>query len=134
VGAATKELDYRRYGFDLQARYKNFNALAAYLQGKDDVFRGGRETNSAWYTEVYYTIRRDVLQRGSFPGFMLVPIVRFDWYERNNGLAGYSDLTVNLSYFPWENTKAFFELTRAMDRPTAGPKDWRVIGQFVLAF
>lgn len=134
VDKTTKELDYSRYGFDLQARYKNFNALAAYLRGRDDIFKGGRETNNSWYTEVYYTITRDVLQRGSFPGFMLVPIVRVDRYERNNGLAGYTDLTVNLSYLPWENTKAFFEYTRALDRPTAGPKDWRVIGQFVLAF
>lgn len=134
VDKTTKKLDYSRYGFDLQARYKNFNALAVYLQSKDDIFRGGRETNSSWYTEVFYTITHDALQQGSFPGFMLVPIVRVDRYERNNGLAGYTDLTLNLSYLPWENTKAFIEYTRAIDRPTAGPKDWRVVGQFVLAF
>lgn len=130
----TRELDYRRVGVDLQARFKNFTAMAVYLQGRDDIFSGGREVNNAWYTEVFYTIKRDVLQRGSFPGFMLVPIVRFDSYERNNGRAKYSDLTMNLSYFPWENTKAFVEFLRAIDRPAPGPKDWRVIGQFVLAF
>ncbi len=134
VGDVAKELDYSRYGFDLQARYKNINALAVYLRSRDDIFKGGQETNNSWYTEVYYTIPRDVLQRVSIPGFMLVPIVRLDRYERSNGLAGYADLTANLSYLPWENVKAFFEVTRALDRPTPGPKDWRVIGQFVLAF
>ncbi len=129
----SEDLDYTRYGFDLQARYRSFNALAAFVRARDDVFRGGRETNKAWYTEVYYLIRREASQGGPGPGFLLVPIVRFDWYERNNGAANYSDLTFNLSYLPWENVKAFLEVTRAIDRPVAGPKDWRVIGQVVLA-
>lgn len=134
VAGTSKELNYSRYGFDLQARVGPFNALAAFVQARDDVFRGGRETNRAWYAEVYYLIRHEAAQGSAVPGFLLVPIVRFDWYERNNGAADYSDLTFNLSYLPWENVKAFFEVTRAVGRPTAGPRDWRLIGQLVLAF
>lgn len=131
VDGVSEDLDYGRYGVDVQATYADLTALAAFLRGRDDIFGRGRENNNAWYAEFFYTIGLDSVD---IPGVMLVPIVRFDWYERANGTADYSDITLNLSYLPWENTKAFIEFTRAIDRPTPGPKEWRVIGQFVLAF
>lgn len=134
VNDVSKELNYRRYGFDVQATYADLTALAVFLKARDDIFTGGREDNNAWYAEFFYTIRGGTLDGWGFPGVMLVPIVRFDSYERTTGTADFSDLTLNLSYLPWENTKFFIEYTRAIDRPTPGPKDWRVIGQFVFSF
>lgn len=130
IEAVTRDLDYTRYGIDAQATYADLTVLAVFVRARDDVFHGGRENNNAWYTEFFYTIGLDGVD---LPGVMLVPIVRLDSYERADG-TNFSDLTLNLSYLPWENTKAFVEFTRAVDRPTQGPKDWRVIGQFVLAF
>lgn len=133
-GGVTKELDFSRVGIDAQARFGGLNLLGAYLRGKDDIFNGGDESNNAWYAEAFYTIGKDDLRAIGIPLFMVVPILRVDRYEKNDGKDTYADLTANLSCYPWQNVKLGVEYFTSLDRPSGVKSDWRWTVLLTLAF
>jgi len=133
-GGVTRELDFDRVGIDVQARFGGLSLLGAYLQGKDDLFNGGDESNNAWYAEAFYTIGKDSLEPFRLPLFMVVPVVRVDWFEKNDGKDKYTDLTLNLGFYPLQNVKVFVEYLTSLDRPSGVKSDWRWTVQAAVAF
>jgi hypothetical protein len=130
----TRELDFSRAGVDAQARFGGLSLLGAYLWGKDDIFRGGDERNHAWYAEAFYTIGKDSLHAIGIPLFMVVPLVRVDRFERNDGEDTFTDLSLNLGFYPWQNVKFFVEYFTSLDRPSGVSNDWRWTVQAAVAF
>ena len=124
-GGVTKELDFRRVGIDLQARFGELNLLGAALWAEDDIFSAGNESKNAWYAEAFYTIGKDNLHAIGIPLSMVVPIVRVDQYEKKGVKDGFTDLTLNLSFYPWENVKFYAEYFTSVERPSGVPNDWR---------
>jgi hypothetical protein len=133
-GGVTKELDFRRVGIDLQARFGGLNLLGAALWAEDDIFKGGDESKNAWYVEAFYTIGKDNLRAIGIPLSMVVPIVRVDQYEKQGVKDSFTDLTLNLSFYPWENVKFYAEYFTSVDRPSGVPNDWRWTLEAALAF
>jgi hypothetical protein len=124
-GGVTKELDFRRVGIDLQARFGGLNLLGAALWAEDDIFSAGNESKNAWYAEAFYTIGKDNLRAIGIPLSMVVPIVRVDQYEKKGVKDSFTDLTLNLSFYPWENVKFYVEYFTSVDRPSGVASDWR---------
>ena len=133
-GGVTRELDFQRVGVDAQARFGGLNLLGAYLRGKDDLFKGGDESNNAWYAEAFYTIGKDSLGPLGLPLVMVVPVVRVDRFEKNDGKDTFTDLTLNLGLYPWQNVKLFVEYFTSLDRPSGVKSDWRWTVQAAVAF
>jgi hypothetical protein len=133
-GGVKKELDFRRVGIDLQARFGGLSLLGASLWAKDDKFTGGDESNNAWYVEAFHTIGADSLRAIGIPLHMVVPIVRVDRYEKKDGKDKFTDLTLNLSFYPWQNVKLYAEYFASLERPSGVASDWRWTVQAELAF
>lgn len=125
--------DFKRYGFDLQAQVKGFNLLGVFLRAEDDLVLG-EEQNNLWYIEGFYTIDREMLGNIGIPGVRIVPIVRVDQYERTDGTREFTDLTLNLSYYPWENVRVYTEYFQNLDAPAGTNKDWRWTVQVEFGF
>jgi len=121
------ERDFNRYGFDLQADYSNVRLTCAYLHAKDDWETSGNEDNDAWYTQAFY-----VWKKNARP--LLVPLIRFDSYEKNDGNDEYRELTLNLGYYFTENIKGFVEYWTQTDKPDDVMRDNRITLQIVAAF
>ncbi|MBI3988217.1 MAG: hypothetical protein HY347_01230 [candidate division NC10 bacterium] len=131
-GGVTKELDFDRVGIDAQARFGGLNLLGTFLWATDDLFTGGDERNNAWYLEAFYTIEEDKLK--GIPLFMVVPLVRVDGYQKNDGKDDFLDLTLNLGFYPWQNVKLFVEYFTSLDRPNGVTNDWRWTVEAAVAF
>lgn len=133
-GGVKKELDFRRVGIDLQARFGKLSLLGAALWAEDSIFTGGDESKNAWYAEAFYTIGEGDLRAIGIPLSMVVPIVRVDQYEKKGVKDNFTDLTLNLSFYPWENVKFFVEYFTSVERPSGVASDWRWTVQAELAF
>jgi predicted porin len=121
------ERDFSRYGIDLQAEYSNIRLTGAFLHAKDDRQMSGSEENDAWYTQAFYVLRKDTRP-------LLVPLVRFDSYEENDGKDGYDELTLNVGYYFTENIKGYVEYCTQTDKPDDVMRDNRITLQIVAAF
>jgi hypothetical protein len=121
------ERDFSRYGIDLQAEYANIRLTGAYLHAKDDQETSGSEDNDAWYTQAFYVWRKDARP-------LVVPLIRFDSYEENDGNDKYKELTLNLGYYFTENIKGFVEYWTQTDKPDDVMRDNRITLQIVAAF
>ena len=134
VGGVKTDLDFTRYGFDLQAQYEGLNLLGAYVKADDDILAGGDEQNNLWYLEAYYVVDDKVLDGIGIPGVSIVPTVRVDRYEKTDGHDDFTDLTVNLSYYPWDNVRVYTEYFNPLDAPTGTAKEWRWTVQVEIGF
>lgn len=121
------ERDFSRYGIDLQAEYASVRLTGAYLRAKDDGEITGEEENDAWYAQLFYVWRKDARP-------LVVPLVRFDSYEENDGNDEYKELTLNLGYYFTENIKGFIEYWTQTDKPDDAMRDNRFTLQVVAAF
>jgi len=121
------ERDFSRYGFDLQVDYSNVRLTGAYLHAKDDRETSGSEDNNAWYTQAFYVWKKDTRP-------LVVPLLRFDSYEENDGNEEYKELTLNLGYYFTENIKGFVEYWTQTDKPDDVMRDNRFTIQIVAAF
>lgn len=133
-GGVTEDLEFTRWGFDLQTRFQDINLLVAWMGADDDIFAGGSEQNNAWYLEAFYTVRQKALKSIGLPGFMLVPIARFDQYEKTDGKDDFRDLTLNLSWYPLENLRIYTEYFTSVDRPPDKDREWRWTVQVEFGF
>jgi hypothetical protein len=121
------ERDFSRYGIDLQAEYANIRLTGAFLHAKDDRETSGSEDNDAWYAQAFYVWRKDARP-------LLVPLIRFDSYEENDGNDEYNELTLNVGYYFTENIKGFVEYWTQTDKPDDVMRDNRITLQIVAAF
>ncbi|MDQ7787909.1 MAG: hypothetical protein RDU01_09885 [Thermodesulfovibrionales bacterium] len=121
------ERDFSRYGFDLQVDYSNVRLTGAYLHAKDDRETSGSEDNNAWYTQAFYVWKKDTRP-------LIVPLIRFDSYEENDGNDKYKELTLNVGYYFTENIKGFVEYWTQTDKPDDVMRDNRFTIQIVAAF
>ena len=122
-----RDRDFSRYGFDLQADYSNVRLTGAYLHAKDDREISGSEDNDAWYAQAFYVWKKDARP-------LVVPVVRFDSYEENDGNDEYKELTLNVGYYFTENIKGFVEYWTQTDKPDDVMRDNRITLQIVAAF
>ena len=122
------ERDFSRWGIDVQADYRNFRLMAAYINAEDDRASGvGEDENTAWYVTGSYIYMRDKRP-------LLVPMVRFDQYEKSNGADVFSELTLNLTYYLKENVKIFAEYWDQLDVPAGSTEDNRITLQIAVGF
>ncbi|MEC4685916.1 MAG: hypothetical protein VST71_09330 [Nitrospirota bacterium] len=119
--------DFRRLGLDFQADYNDFRFMGVFLSAEDDNSIGVKEENNAWYLQALY-----VVSRNSSP--WIVPLIRVDSYEKNDGAAEYSELTLNSSYYFTQNIKAIAEFWTQVDVPDTVDKDNRLTVQISAAF
>ncbi len=117
--------DFSRLGLDFQADYNDFRFMGVFLGAEDDNAVGVTENNNAWYLQALY-----VISRNSSP--WIVPLIRIDSYEKNDGNAEYDELTLNSTYYFTQNIKGIAELWTQVDAP--GPNDRRFTVQITAAF
>ena len=119
--------DFSRIGLDIQADFSNVRFMGAYLHAEDDLETTGDEENNAWYAQVLY-----VFQKDSRP--LIVPVVRYDGHEENDGKNQFDELTFNAGYYFTQNIKGFIEYWVQTNVPKGVPKDNRFTVQLVAAF
>jgi len=119
--------DFRRLGLDFQADYNDFRFMGVFLSAEDDNAAGAKEKNNAWYFQALY-----VMSKNSRP--WIVPLIRVDSYEKNDGNDQYSELTLNSSYYFTQNIKAMAEYWTQVDVPDTETKDNRLTIQISAAF
>lgn len=128
VSCLTVDRDFRRVSIDAQLLVaENLTFNAAYLRATDDLITGlGDESNDAYYVQAFYTIKQ-----GGRP--LLMPLLRYDKYEENDGLDDISAITYGVSHYMAENLKLRLEY---WDRRGAGTviDDDRLSLQFDLFF
>ncbi|MFQ5829587.1 MAG: hypothetical protein ACE5JD_10605 [Candidatus Methylomirabilia bacterium] len=133
-GGVTRDLDFTRYGFDLQARFQDLSFLGAWVRAEDDIFAGRDEENNFSYLEAFYTVPEKVLKSMGVPGVRVVPLTRLDLYEKSDGRDDFADLTFNLGYYPWDNVRLYTEYFTSVDRPAGKDKEWRWTVQVEFGF
>ncbi|MFQ5684966.1 MAG: hypothetical protein ACE5HC_17060 [Candidatus Binatia bacterium] len=133
--ATGRALHFDRYGFDLQAEYVGANLLFAFVRQEDDQAPGmALATNNLWYVEGFYAFDQDVMQSIGLPLAAIVPSFRVDRFEKNNGMDDFTDLTFNLSVYPWENVRFYLEYFDRVDEPVGEDEPSRVTVQVELGF
>lgn len=120
--------DFYRIGVDAQADFQNVRLRGAYVRAQDDPDNfGPQEDNNAWYVEGNYFWREDDRP-------LLVPSVRFDHYEQSDGRDDFNEITLNLTYYLYENVKIFLEYFNQLDVPSGQETDSRVTLQVEAGF
>lgn len=120
--------DYSRTSVDAQADINNFRFMGAFLKAKDDNAGATSEVeNDAWYLQGQYVVK----DKGR-PTW--VPLIRFDQYEKNNGVDEYKEFALNLGYYFTQNIKGFIEWWERFDTPTGVAEDDRITFQLEAAF
>ncbi|HHB93323.1 MAG TPA: hypothetical protein ENK59_08955 [Thioploca sp.] len=125
---STTDQGFMRNGIDFQADIGNARIQGAYLKAEDDILDGiGTEENNIFSLQSMY-----VFKQGKHPTW--VPLVRYDSYERNDGLDVYDELTFNLTYYFSQNVKGYFEYWKQLDVPDGETENSRITFQIALAF
>jgi hypothetical protein len=123
------ERSYARHGIDFQADIGNSRIQAAYITAKDDNATDTNvDKNDAYSLQYIYHIKTAT---GSPT---LVPVVRFDSYEKSNGIDKYQEVTLNLTYYINENFKGFIEYWDQLSVPGSVTADNRTTLQFSVGF
>ncbi len=130
-GDATVTRKFSRTGIDFQADFMGSRIQAAYLQAKDDTVDATAEaTNNAFSLQYYFTAKT---KTGSPT---LVPLMRIDSYQKNDGNDDYVEMTLHLTYFITENFKTFIEYWDQVSVPdnASKPADNRTTWQLAVNF
>lgn len=129
-GRGDEGIDFSRYGFDLQAEVGSLNLLFVYLLAQDDLSTEGtlEEKNNSLYGEIFWVFHN----KNASP--TLVPLVRLENYEKNDGNISYTDLTLNLSYYLSQNVKLSAEYWTNLSVPDGLDKGNRITAFFTLLF
>jgi len=124
---ATQARKFSRLSMDGQFDIGNIRITGVYMQAKDDTDAGGEVSNNSYYLQGFYRF----MENGRPT---LVPLVRLENYEKNNGQDNYSLLTLNLSYYFDENVKGFIEYRDTYDTPAAVATDNTTTVQLEVVF
>jgi len=133
AGNCAIDRNFTRFGLDFQGRYEDVVLHGGYMQAKDDFNFAGpfgivRESkNEALYIEGLYTFRTNGRP-------LIVPLLRVDRFEQNNGVDHFTEITTNLSYYLTENVRIFAEWWKQVDVPSGQFKDGRVTIQIEMGF
>lgn len=124
--------DFTRWGFDGQVDLENVIIHGAYVKTKDDLnfLDNGSPPeveNSAWYVEGIYIFRREGRP-------FIVPLVRLDRFKKNNGMDGFTTLTMNVSFYAVENVKIYAEWFKEISVPFGYTKGGRFTIQAIAGF
>lgn len=119
--------DFTRLGIDLQADYGNSRLTGAYLKAEDDITVSKKEKNDALYLQAMH-----VIANKNRP--WIVPLLRFDSYENNDGGNKYNELTLNCAYYFTQNIKGIAEYWTQTKTPSDVEKDKRFTIQITAAF
>lgn len=129
-GTAGRE--FTRTGIDFSADYQNFRIAGAWVTADDDtdpLFPPVTETsNTAMSVQGSYFVR----SKSGRP--TMVPTVRWDRYEKNDGADEYSELTLNFAFYPLQYAKIYLEYWDRFDVPDGMAEDSRVTLQAAIAF
>ncbi len=121
--AAEPNQDFRRWGVDATFEVENFSLRGVWMRAKDDGPTGmpGGTTieNDVGYVEAFYAIRTPMLANLPVPIFQVVPLLRVDSFEKNDGNNDETTLTANLGVYPFENLRVNFEYFTSLDEPAA---------------
>lgn len=124
----TTERGYTRLGFDAQAEFANFRLMGAFVSAADDRDAApGEDENIAWYLTAAYIYKKDKRP-------YIVPMLRVDQYEKSDGVEEYTEVTANISFFPWENVRVYLEYWDQIDVPDSVTEDSRITLQIVAGF
>lgn len=124
----TTDRDFKRYAVDSQVDLADGRLTGAYIRGKDDRASGnGEDENDAWYLQGIYVIKDDGRPQ-------IVPLVRLDSYQENDGNDDFKSYTLNLGYYFTQNIKGFAEFTSQYDTPSGVDEEKRYTLQIEAAF
>jgi hypothetical protein len=130
-----RALSFDRWGFDLQANYVGANLLFAFVRQEDDQAPGmALATNNLWYVEGLYAFDQDDMKSIGLPIASIVPNFRVDVWEKADGTEDFTDLTFNLSVYPWENVRFYLEYFTRVDEPIMEDEPSRVTVQVEIGF
>jgi hypothetical protein len=108
--------DFSRNGVSFMADVGATRLHGTYVQAKDDVVGTTNEAkNNALSLQAMH-----VFKKGKRPNW--VPIVRYDTYEKNNGVDSYDELTLNLTHYFKQNVKGYVEYFKQLDTPNSATK------------
>lgn len=124
----TTDRDFKRYGLDAQADIGDARLTGVFIRGKDDRASGnGEDENDAWYLQGMYVIKDDARPK-------IVPLVRLDGFQENDGNDDYKSYTLNLGYYFTQNIKGFAEFSSQYDTPSGVDEEKRYTLQVQAAF
>jgi hypothetical protein len=129
-----RALSFNRWGFDLQAEYVGANLLFAFVRQEDDRSGTWAATNNLWYVEGLYAFDQDDMKSIGLPLASIVPNFRVDVWEKADGTEDFTDLTFNLSVYPWENVRFYLEYFNRVDEPMGEDEPSRVTVQVEIGF
>ncbi len=124
---ASQARNFSRIALDGQFDVGNFRFTGVYMQANDDTDAGGEVSNNSYYVQGFYRFMAN--GRPS-----LVPLLRLESYETNDGKDQYSMATVSLSYYFDENVKGFIEYRDTYSTPTGVTADNLTTVQFEVVF
>jgi len=118
---ASNDLDFDRYGADINMDIENLRLNATYIRANDDLneIMDTDTLTHAFMLKAFYVFETE---KGN-P--WIVPLVRFDKYTEPDGTDNqnyYKDLTLNLSYYFAQNARVFFEYYQQLERPAPTDK------------
>ena len=126
-GGSTNARDFSRYGLDTQVDVGPVRVTGVYLRAKDDMVSSPlSETNDDAYIQLAYF--------GTVNGDQIVPLLRYQTSEANDGNDKTNRYTVGLTYYFQENFKGSIEYSDDTSTPTGVKKDSDLTLQLMAAF
>ncbi len=121
--------DYSRTGVNFQADIANTRLQGGYILAKDDNETDTNEDENATYSlQALHTFR---LKNGK-PTW--APMIRYDYYEQNDGNDEYKEVAFNVGYYLKQNVKGFVEFWKQLDTPSGVDEDDRLTVQLQVGF
>ncbi len=123
----TRDRDFSRYGLDAQVDYASFRFTGVFLRAKDDLVSSTTsETNDDSYIQAVYF--------GKYAGHQLVPLLRYQVTQTNDGKDETKGYTVGLNYYFLENVRGSIEYSDDISTPSGVKKSSNTTLQFHAAF
>lgn len=123
----SRDRDFSRVGADFVAEYENARLQGAWLTAHDDLDASGDADNDAFFIEGLYAVPWNERP-------WIVPLIRFDWFETNDGADEVSTITLHLDYYIYENVKIFAEWFKELDDESDNDEDGRFTIQAEIGF
>jgi len=124
---AIQDRNFTRTGVDLQADINNFRLTTVFMTVSDDVINSNQSVDNtdSYIQGVYY---------GAASGKQLVPLLRYQSSENNNGNDTTDRLIAGLSYYLQDNFKATVEIAKDTSVPTGSNKSTSTLIQLEAVF
>jgi len=123
----SNKYDFRRWGIDVQGQCGMFNYQGAYMNISDEISGGYSDNNNLYLGEIFLTWQDESFDNLPIPLTQVVPFLRVEKYEMNDGDDDRADLILNLTAYWTENLSSSFEYFQTID----GPDDRRFTLYFI---